>query len=508
MKVLLINSNRYWIPVPVIPMGLCSVAAALQQDGHEVSVLDLCFARDPAAAIAATLRRFSPDVVGVGIRNIDNGDSRANLFFLDEIDAEILTPLKRGFSGPIVLGGGAVGINAAEILALAGLDLALRGDGEVSMVDLVRRLATGQSLAGSPGLVRRVGGGFVEEGPPLLVEDLDDLPLVDPSEHIDLRLYRQHGSPVQVQTKRGCRLACAYCTYNLIEGRRYRLKSPERVALEVVRLAERTGMKRIEFVDSTFNIPLDHAKAVLRAIIARGSRVELTTSNLNPGGIDEELVELMCRANFVEFGLGAEAVSDRALRALGKNYGARDVVRAIDLLEGRGIPLSVFLILGGPGETRETFAETLDALEAHLSSWNLICAAVGVRPYRGSPIAREMARARPGCSTDGFLRNVPLEPEGIPLDRVWSSAKHAVLRLPNLLLYGEESDRVPPWLMRLASMAFAVAAPRQPIWRLVVLHNKLANSCGLRRLMLWLLDRKLDLAGLRGGVGRLARAGG
>jgi radical SAM superfamily enzyme YgiQ (UPF0313 family) len=488
MKVLLVNSNRHRIPIPVIPFGLCHVAAALRQERHQVEVLDLCFVDDAPAAIERALRRTDPDVVGVGIRNLDNGDCRSNVSFIDAIAADVLAPLRRGFPGPIVLGGGAVGINAPEILELTGLDLALRGDGEIAMVELVRRLGAGLDLAGSPGLVRRRGAGVVEEAPPLLVADLDALPIVDPSEFIDLAPYREQGSPLQVQTKRGCRLACDYCTYNLIEGQHYRLKSPERVALEVERLVASTGIARVELVDSAFNIPLDHAKEVLRAIIARHTPVELSAVGLNPGMVDEELAELLWRANFREVGLGAESVADGALRALGKNYSAGDVVRAIELIEATGIPITVFLILGGPGETRRTLAETFEALEAHLSRWNLIVASVGVRPYKGSPLALRLAQARPSSTEGGFLRCVRFEPEGISLDDVWLAAKQASARLPNLVLYGEQSTPIPVGLGRTLCAAASRLAPRQPVWRLLILGTMLGRAVGVQRARAALLE--------------------
>ena len=72
MRVLLINSNRFKQPWPVIPFGLCCVASAVEEAGHEVKFLDLCFSRNPTRDIGQTVETFDPDVVGVSIRNIDN----------------------------------------------------------------------------------------------------------------------------------------------------------------------------------------------------------------------------------------------------------------------------------------------------------------------------------------------------------------------------------------------------------------------------------------------------
>ena len=72
MRVLLINSNRFKQPWPVMPFGLCCVAASLEKSGCEVDFLDLCFSRNCARDIHNAVTDFKPNMVGVGIRNIDN----------------------------------------------------------------------------------------------------------------------------------------------------------------------------------------------------------------------------------------------------------------------------------------------------------------------------------------------------------------------------------------------------------------------------------------------------
>jgi tRNA A-37 threonylcarbamoyl transferase component Bud32 len=69
MKVLLINSNRLKHPWPVIPFGLCSIAATLEDKGHDVQLLDLCFSKNTSNDIYAMIERCQPDVVGSRISN-------------------------------------------------------------------------------------------------------------------------------------------------------------------------------------------------------------------------------------------------------------------------------------------------------------------------------------------------------------------------------------------------------------------------------------------------------
>src|SRR4030042_4207989 len=170
MRVLLINANRFKQPWPVIPFGLCYVAIAIEKAGYNVKVLDLCFSKSPFEDIQHTVSEWHPDVIGVSIRNIDNSAGYKTLFILEETRSEVINPLKKTFNGPIVIGGPAAGINGAEMLDFLDLQYAIRGDGEVAMVEFLKRLERRLPLEGLGGLVRRENRRLIEDNPPLLVE--------------------------------------------------------------------------------------------------------------------------------------------------------------------------------------------------------------------------------------------------------------------------------------------------------------------------------------------------
>jgi radical SAM superfamily enzyme YgiQ (UPF0313 family) len=476
MKILLINSNRFKHPWPVIPFGLCSVAACLRGAGHEIKVLDLCFSRTPDRAIAAAVRDFQPQLMGISIRNLDNGTGFKPVFLLEETRREVINPCKIHFSGPIVVGGPAVSINAREVLEFLDLHYALRGDGEPGMLEIARKLELGQRISGAAGLVVRDHGEIIEENPPARSQDPDRLPTIRPHSFIDIHPYRQFDSPLQVQTKRGCALQCVYCTYNHVEGRQYRLRSPDKVADDIEVLVKETGVDHIEFTDSAFNIPLQHAKAVLRSLAAKGLDLRLRTMGLNPGSVDEELVDLMKEAGFIDVGLGAESGCDKTLRTLGKSYTREDVLRAGKLLQSREIPTTSYLILGAPGETRQTILETFDTINEAVSSWDMVIVGLGLRVYKGTPLAGQMEDKGRAGSEDNFLRPVSYSPADLSLDEIAALVKQAVTRNPNYYCYASNMD-FSFWLKM--SSELSKLLPRQPIWRAYIMGRKLLKRCGL-----------------------------
>jgi len=478
MKVMLVNSNRLKHPWPVIPYGLVCVAAAVETAGHEVRFLDLCFSEDPAAEVRSAVSGFHPDVVGIGIRNIDNASGFTVQFFLDRIKTDVVDPCKEAFRGPIVIGGAAAGISGAEMLHFFDLELAVGGDGERVMVDLLHRLEAQQPLDDLSGLVRRQNGRITIANAPFLTRDLDALPQPRFDRCIDLSRYRTFGSPLQIQTKRGCALRCAYCTYNLIEGPEYRLRCPERIAEEVQRLVSETAINHFEFTDSTFNIPLDHAKRVLKALAAKSMALRMRAMGFNPGSVDEELVDLMHQVGFLDVDLGVESTCKTTLQGLGKNFTPEDVLRTGKLLHKKRIPVSWYLLLGAPGETVETMKESIGTVCEAASPWDLVIIGIGIRAYKGAPISEQMIRDDPACTRDNFLHPVSYVPRGLRLDEIKLFAREASFRHTNILIYEQDMEYPEP-LIRFGAFLLKIFAPRQPIWRLHLLLRYFMRYAGI-----------------------------
>lgn len=479
MNILLISSNRLKHPWPVIPFGLCTVAAALEAEGHAVDFLDLCFSKDPARKIALAIERSRPELVGVGIRNIDNASGYNSLFLLDQVKTEVIDPLKSNFDGPIVIGGSAVGISGTEMLEFFDLPMAIQGDGEHAIVELSARLEAKKPLIGLGGLILRKQDRIVEENPPLPVTDLNALPFIKFDRYLDVRRYRKYNSPLQIQTKRGCALNCIYCTYNRLEGKDYRLKDPQRVAEEVATLVHETGIHHIELTDSTFNIPLTHAKAVLRAVAAKGLDIRCRALGLNPAAVDFELVDLMREVGFQDVDLGVESGSDLTLKGLGKNFHKEDILSAGRLLREANIPVSWFLLLGAPGETEDTLQETFKTISSAASPWDLVVIGVGIRIYKGAPIAGLPESGNSSGKSDNFLHPVHFEPEALNLAAIRRITKRAYHRYPNFLLFGEKSQ-YPEAVIKAANMFMRFFFPRQPIWRVYIFIRKILLAVGIK----------------------------
>jgi radical SAM superfamily enzyme YgiQ (UPF0313 family) len=160
------------------------------------------------------------------------------------------------------------------------------------------------------------------------------------------------------------------------------------VAKEIARLAH-AGFRRFYFVDNTFNLPTDYAVELCRRIAAE--RLDIGwRCILYPQDVPEELVQALAAAGCVEVGLGFESGSTSVLRTMNKQFLPEEVRKISDRLGAHGIRRMGFLLLGGPGETQETVAESVAFAESlRLDQLRIT---VGIRIYPGTPLAQAGVR--------------------------------------------------------------------------------------------------------------------
>ena len=230
MRVLLINSNLKDDILAAPPIGLCYVASAAEVAGHEVRVLDLCFKRRIEQELEKAIIGFSPELIGVSLRNLDNANMLRPVSYLPSA-LEIVQVIRAVTAAPLVLGGSGASLDPQGVLEFLHGDYLVVSEGEKSFVALLEALNRGESPAHIPGVGMRRQGQFH-----LTPAQLTSFPSGNPrlARWVDLTPYEKMGGSYTIQTKRGCRMRCIYCTYNqVLEGNRLRLRSPSEVVDEI-----------------------------------------------------------------------------------------------------------------------------------------------------------------------------------------------------------------------------------------------------------------------------------
>jgi len=389
MKLLLVATNREQAPFPVAPLGALCVAAAARAAGHQVQFLDLGVESSPHRAVRRSLAPGKVEAVALSIRNLDNCFVLAPRTYCDEVD-EVAATVRRCFQGPLILGGSGFSLAPAGWMRRLDADCGVVGEGERAFVELLGRLEAGRPLEGMAGVMTAPGrAGSSACGPAEPIEELSQLP---PPAHELCRYgkYLRRGGSVSVQTKRGCPFGCVYCVYPQLEGRRYRLRPPEAVAEEVEAVLHQSKSRHFFFVDSVFNDPREHALAVCAALSRRRAPLRWMAF-CNPIGFDAGLARAMAQAGCEGIEFGLDAVTPKMLKALGKPFGQEEIRTGLQAAHQAGLPFSVHLLFGGPGETWADVEEAQEFLNGCAPA-NAIFAGFGIRVYAGTALQASAAR--------------------------------------------------------------------------------------------------------------------
>jgi radical SAM superfamily enzyme YgiQ (UPF0313 family) len=387
-RVLLVHANPFQRVTPVPAYGLERLRTAIEPTGAEIELLDpyLVF-EDPLGTARAVAERFGPDVIGLGIRIIDDCIvvDRLEAPADEPIDVSFLLPeireLRRALAdaapeATFIAGGAGFSACPQECLEFLGVEYGVVGAGEAALT----AVCEGQSLDEIPGIVRRgqpdgIGAYRLDFGGPTRRD-----PLYAPANSFPVR------------TRIGCAMQCVYCTASNL-GRQHANGDLETVLADVeqtVAFAHERGVGRVSifFADDEFNLPDErHPISILQGIRDRGLEKHLTwRAYFNPTPFSAEFAELVRETNG-HVSITVDSAADSLLETAQKPFRRRHLDSLVALLSEHEVSADLGLIFGLPGETEETIAETIAFVRALPPSLEVVYSA-GARVYPHTPLAR------------------------------------------------------------------------------------------------------------------------
>ena len=462
------------------PIGLCYVATATRSAGHDVRVLDLCFAgRRAAKYLRASISSFAPDVVGLSVRNVDNANMLRPVSYLPGV-RELVAEVRRVSAAPVVLGGSGTSLMPEAVLRRVAADAIIVSDGEVSFLRLLEAIASGEPWTEIPGVGLMIDGGFhltPPDYPPFHFE------APEVGHWVDMAPYERLGGSYNVQSKRGCPHRCIYCTYNSsLEGHRLRKRDPREVVDEIEEAVLKYRPRTVEFVDSVFNDPPDHTRAILEEIIRRPWKAEFTAMGVQPLHLDRKMLDLMWQAGFRSFMITPESASDTVLSSYRKGFCRDNVIQAAEALAQTHFSAWWCFLLGGPGETHATIEESLDFCRQYLH----------LQPGRARHVAQLFFGVRLYPGTDlwrSALSEGIITPDADPIQSLWyvspelnvlralDQIERAATTCPEILIGYDEGYL---FFSDLAAGLCRLLGERPPYWRLARKLNAFALKLGFR----------------------------
>jgi anaerobic magnesium-protoporphyrin IX monomethyl ester cyclase len=382
MRVCLINPPRiqpkaWGKPNVFPPLSLAYVAAVLEKD-HKVSVIDA-----PTEGwrnleevdgtkyrvglsngeIAARLKSFSPDVVGIEIPFSGWAKTAFEVAAtVKSVSRDVVT----------VLDGQHPSARPVDCLANPDVDFVVVGEPENTMLELVGALEKE-----ARDFKKIKGLGFTADGKPVItekrpvIEDLDSLPF--PARHLlPMDMYYEvvrenplrgevHKRWTMVFTSRGCPYNCVFCSNCVVWGKKWRGRSPENVVAELEHIVKTYGIEQVDFWDDNMTLDRKRMADICDLIVAKRVRFEWFTPNgVRADTLDEGLLAKMKKAGCKKIRLAPESGVQRVVNdIIKKNLDLKSVEQAVVSARKVGIKVGCFFVIGLIGETKADIEETI-----------------------------------------------------------------------------------------------------------------------------------------------------
>jgi len=386
MKVLLINPSQlmiYGTPMPQAypPLGLLYVGAVLEKDGHEVTFVDIDVDGFDDAKLESYVREYGPGMVGVSTTTPSMNDALHA--------AEVV---KRATDAPVVFGGIHPTIAAQECMESEYIDIVVKGEGEITAVELARALEKGGDLSAIEGVLFKKKGKVVENGDRPLIEDLDTIPfparhlLNRPEKYTPADAMRTPATPII--TSRGCSGKCTFCCTKQIFGRKYRFRSVDNIIAEIDYCIGRYGMKEFHIADDNFiahrQRTIDFCKRVVDGNYDLGF---FFFNGLRADFVSPEILKALKSIGVFSVGYGVESGNQAILDRIKKGLTLDKLRYAFRISKEEGFKTWAFFIIGLPGDTPETIRDTIDfakELDPDFVKFLIL------KPYPGSEVFNEL----------------------------------------------------------------------------------------------------------------------
>ena len=363
---------------PFMPLGLGYLGAVLYKNHFEVNVIDCQAQKLTHKQFREEISRIHPDIVGVTSTTLTYKSALRIVKICKDVWPNCITAI----GGPHV-----TFWDDKALQEEPSLDVVVRREGENTMLELAQRVESGQVLFDLVGTTCRKGAEVVRNPDRPFLEDLDSLPY--PALHLwqHTANLRKYGTiPYPVMTSRGCVYWCNFCTAVRMFGRRYRMRSPKNVVDELEFLHKNYYANQFTFYDDAFTVDQDRTAKICDEIQRRGLRIKWDCET-RVDMVSKELFVKMKAAGCIAVWFGVESGSKKLLTSMGKGFSLTQTRRAFKWAKEAGLMTVAGVILGFPGETKESAWETIQFVkELNPNDVGFYIAT----PYPGTPMYEEV----------------------------------------------------------------------------------------------------------------------
>ncbi|HSL29577.1 MAG TPA: radical SAM protein [Anaerolineales bacterium] len=359
-RVVLINPARHFIANAhgvgyLIPLGLVCIGGPLIDAGFDVKLIDHDLYGWSDQKLMKEVADFKADYILLG----HSGSTAAHKTAIKTIRAlhDKLPHLR------VVYGGVYPSYAHQSIMVeCEEIDAIVRGEGEQTVVGLIRTWEQTNDLRYVDGVTWRDGDRIVVNRSRTPIKKLDEY---RPGwELVDWPRYGMFGfrNAAGLQFSRGCTLTCNYCGQWMF-WKKWRHRSPENILEQLKILKEQYGVRIVWFADENFAADRETAKRLLKLIVEADLGLSLNL-NMTAADVvrDADLLPLYKRAGVDYLVMGIESLKDTVVTSIRKNNPFEISKEAVRLLRENNIISLTNIIYGLEEESWKTIREKFNGL--------------------------------------------------------------------------------------------------------------------------------------------------
>ena len=351
---------EYTYPKKSPPLGLAYLAAVLEQKGLSVRIADMSAAGLNLADIQKQVSEDTPRLVGISFMTNQYQNALNAAKAVKQVNSDI----------PVIAGGPHVSALPQEILKSDSVDVAVTGEGEITIPELADYFLNGQSkdISSIKGIVYKKDGRIIVNQPQDLIDNLDSLPF--PAWHLlpvdKYAVPATGGNATEtvfaVISSRGCPNQCIFCDSHTVFGRNFRARSAENIFKELIYLKENFGVSQFDFVDDTITVNKKRIHQLCRLMLDNHCNFKWMC-NARANTIDAEMLSTMKKAGCVRVEFGIESGDPEVLKNIKKAVTIEQIKNAHKLAKEAGLSVGSFVMVGNIGENFESVVKTKKLLE-------------------------------------------------------------------------------------------------------------------------------------------------
>lgn len=335
------------------PVSEAYISSALKHAGINTVALDLNFYLQPMTELVRAIEKNAINVVALGGLSRDYWSVKHVLDFIKLKYPHIIT----------ILGGGIISSEPKVIFTDMNVDFGVLGEGDITIVELVRSIENQADFHEVDGIIFRDGEQIHITKARKCIEDIDSIPLPD-YEGFELDKYLSFQKcldlyfltmaeprAVQIISSRSCPYQCTFC-YHTISS--YRQRSLDHLFAEIDYLVANYNVNMLHINDDLFVTSKSNDRLVEFCRRIKSYNLKWSCQMRVDSKIDVEIIKMMKDVGCILIGFGIEHVDNELLKRMHKNITAEQAQYAIDMCEEAGVGIGGGFILGHFGETKET----------------------------------------------------------------------------------------------------------------------------------------------------------